>query len=232
MPQEPPESLLRLRRALEAPLPPERLLPPGFTLRPYAPGDEGAWARLLHDNRDLGDWDEGRVGAMLAREEPAVLTEGTFFIVRDRELVATACTVLHRGEPPAEPVLSWSSLDSARDDPGLGERSKGGAPPIRDLLEIGWVGVARSARGHRLAYILSRHLLAYWQARAPRLVGEDRRPREVYILTDDWRVAAIVTYLRLGFRPEIAHPNHIERWRRLAMGFEGELKEWAMPERL
>ena len=182
---------LRLHRALEHPLPPQGPLPPGFSLRPYAPGDEAAWARLLHENRELGDWDEARVREMLARDDPKVLAEGTFFITRNGELVATACTVRHRSDRPD-----------------------------RELLEIGWVGVARSARGRRLAYILSRHLLAYWQARA---VGD------VYILTDDWRLAAIVTYLRLGFRPEITHPSHVERWRKLAMGFEGELRAWAMP---
>jgi len=182
---------LRLRRALEAPLPPERPLPPGFRVRPYARGDEAAWARLLHDNGELGDWDEARVRGMIARDEPKLLLEGAFFVEGDHELVATGCTMRHRC-----------------------------CVPDRELLEISWVGVAPSARGHGLAYVLSRHLLAYWQPRAA---------ADVFILTDDWRVPAIVTYLRLGFRPETVHHNQVERWRALARGFEGELREWAMP---
>lgn len=189
-----PESLqpqLRLRRPLEVPLPPERPLSAWFTVRPYAPGDEAAWARVLHDNGELGDWDEERIHGMLARDYPKLLTEGTFFAARDDELVATACTQRH-------------------DSP----------TPNRELLEIGWVGVVPSARGHHLAYILSRHILACWR----RQVTGD-----MFILTDDWRVAAIRTYLRLGFRPEIVHPNQVERWRNLAESFDGDLRQWATP---
>ncbi len=182
---------LRLRRALEAPLAPERPLPQDFAVRAYVAGDEAAWAGVLHKNEQLGDWDEARVRAMIARDEPRLLPEGTFFAVRDGELVATACSLRHRSPTPG-----------------------------RDLLEIGWVGVVPSARGHGLAYTLSRHILAYWQQR---VAGD------LFILTDDWRVAAIVTYLRLGFRPEIVHPNQVERWHTLALRFEGELREWATP---
>jgi mycothiol synthase len=183
---------LRLRRALEDPLPPECPLDPGFSLRPYAPGDDAAWARVLHENRELGDWDEGRIRGMIARDEPKLVLDGTFFVLRNNEFVATACSLRHR--PPT---------------------------PGRELLEIGWVGVLPSARGHHLAYILSRHILAHWRSRVT---------SDMFILTDDWRAAAIVTYLRLGFRPEIVHPNQVERWRRLAEGFEGELREWAAPD--
>jgi len=186
-----PAPQLRLRRPLEMPLPPARPLPEGFHLRAYAPGDEAAWAELLHQNRQLGDWDEARIRDMIARDQPKLLLEGTFFIESGGKLVATACTMRHRSPRPD-----------------------------RELLEIGWVGVAEPARGHRLAYILSRHILAYWQARLA---------ADVFILTDDWRVPAIVTYLRLGFRPEIVHPNHFERWRRLAETLRRELREWAMP---
>jgi mycothiol synthase len=191
-----PESLqpqLRLRRALEAPLPPERPLPEGFSLRAYAPGDDAAWARLLHENGELGDWDEGRIRAMIARDDPQLLLDGTFFVLRNGEFVATACSLRHRSNTSG-----------------------------RELLEIGWVGVLRAARDRHLAYILSRQILAHWQ---PRVRGD------MFILTDDWRLAAIVTYLRLGFRPEIVHRNQVERWRRLAEGFAGELREWAAPAR-
>ena len=182
---------LRLRRPLEAPLPPERPLPQGSVVRAYAPGDEAAWAEVLHHNGRLGDWDEARIRAMIGRDEPELRLEGTFFAVRSGELVATACSLSHRSPTPD-----------------------------REVLEIGWVGVVPCARGHGLAYILSRQILAHWQAR---VVGD------VFVLTDDWRVPAIVTYLQLGFRPEIVHSNQVERWHTLALGFEGELREWATP---
>jgi mycothiol synthase len=166
-------------------------------VRPYARGDEAAWARLLHDNGELGDWDEARVRHMIARVEPKLLLDGAFFVVRGDELVAAGCTMRHHSTAPSRRRRT-----------------------ARELLEISWVGVAPCARGHGLAYIVSRHILAYWQ---PRTAGD------VFILTDDWRVPAIVTYLRLGFRPEIVHPNQVERWRALAQGFEGEPREWAMP---
>jgi mycothiol synthase len=192
----PAESLqpqLRLCRPLEAPLPPQKPLPPGHAVRPYAPGDEAAWAKLLHENRLLGDWDEARIRAMIECDSPELLLDGTFFVLRGGEFVATACTRRHQARTPD-----------------------------RELLEIGWVGVAESARGHSLAYIVSHAVLAHWQ---PRVAAD------VFILTDDWRVPAIVTYLRLRFRPEIVHPNQLERWRRLAEGFAGDLRRWATPYR-
>ncbi|HEY5563364.1 MAG TPA: GNAT family N-acetyltransferase [Clostridiaceae bacterium] len=33
--------------------------------------------------------------------------------------------------------------------------------------------------------------------------------------TDDFRIPAIITYLRLGFMPQFTHVSHIERWRKL-----------------
>jgi mycothiol synthase len=33
--------------------------------------------------------------------------------------------------------------------------------------------------------------------------------------TDDWRLAAIRTYLRLGFEPDPVEEEHAARWRRV-----------------
>jgi mycothiol synthase len=43
--------------------------------------------------------------------------------------------------------------------------------------------------------------------------GEGRTA--AYLLTDDHRVAALKTYLRLGFTPVVCHQSHPDRWRRL-----------------
>jgi mycothiol synthase len=33
------------------------------------------------------------------------------------------------------------------------------------------------------------------------------------LTTDDWRIPAIKTYLRLGFIPVVVHENQIKRWK-------------------
>ena len=33
--------------------------------------------------------------------------------------------------------------------------------------------------------------------------------------TDDFRFPAIVSYLKLGFAPDIKHENHVERWKQV-----------------
>ena len=40
-----------------------------------------------------------------------------------------------------------------------------------------------------------------------------RRP--VWLFTDDYRDAAIRLYLRTGFVPDLHHPSHESRWRRI-----------------
>lgn len=45
-----------------------------------------------------------------------------------------------------------------------------------------------------------------------------------YLLTDDYRTAALKTYLRLGFEPVVTHVSHPERWRMV-------LRSLAWPER-
>ena len=43
------------------------------------------------------------------------------------------------------------------------------------------------------------------------LEGRDR----AFLLTDDFRVAAIKTYLRLAFTPVLTHGSHADRWRKI-----------------
>ena len=45
-----------------------------------------------------------------------------------------------------------------------------------------------------------------------------------FLLTDDFRTAALKTYLRLGFEPVITHVSHPERWRMI-------LRSLSWPER-
>ena len=59
-------------------------------------------------------------------------------------------------------------------------------------------------RGKQLGYLLMLAVLRYFR---------DRGFREVWLDTDDWRIPAIRTYLRLGFEPFCLDESHRERWR-------------------
>jgi mycothiol synthase len=71
--------------------------------------------------------------------------------------------------------------------------------------ELGWVAVRPEHRGRGLAYEICRRVLEFSGA-------SDHR--YVFLETEDFRVAAIKTYLRLGFEPEIK-PDQVERWAEL-----------------
>lgn len=72
--------------------------------------------------------------------------------------------------------------------------------------EAGWlhyVGVLPEARGFGLGEVLSQRVLIEALARGN---------SSVYLTTDDPRVPAIKTYLKLGFKPDNWHESHEERW--------------------
>ncbi len=69
--------------------------------------------------------------------------------------------------------------------------------------ELGWLVVARQHRGRRLARSLCLALLAY-----VRSGGYDY----CYLKTEDFRHAAIATYLAVGFEPEILDDTQPARW--------------------
>ena len=83
--------------------------------------------------------------------------------------------------------------------------------PAEPRHELGWVAVDPAHQGQGLGGQVCAAVL--WYAR--------RRGWPASTLnTDDWRLPAIRTYLKLGFEPEITHDSHPARWqevhRRLA----------------
>ncbi len=72
-----------------------------------------------------------------------------------------------------------------------------------DVAELGWVAVHPLHRGHGLAAQVCRAVLGF-----VRELGHGY----AYLVTEDFRLPALKTYLRLGFEPELTDPSHPERW--------------------
>ena len=78
-----------------------------------------------------------------------------------------------------------------------------------DDREIGWlhmVCVMPDHRGKKLGHIIALAVLHYFR---------DHGFKEVWLSTDDWRLPAIKSYLRLGFEPHYFDGSHRERWQAL-----------------
>ena len=69
---------------------------------------------------------------------------------------------------------------------------------------IGWVAADPDHRGKGLG-------AAATAAATARLIQASYR--NIYLLTDDWRLPAIKTYLRLGYVPRLFQPDILGRWR-------------------
>lgn len=75
-----------------------------------------------------------------------------------------------------------------------------------DVPELGWVAVHPAHRGRGLGRQICLAVLGFVGG-----LGHGY----AYLLTEDFRLPAIKTYLRLGFEPEMTDPSHPERWRLL-----------------
>jgi mycothiol synthase len=69
-----------------------------------------------------------------------------------------------------------------------------------------WVGTDPAHGGKRLGTAVSLEALHQ---------GAGEGQARAMLLTDDFRVAALKTYLRLQFEPVIAHRSHAKRWRKI-----------------
>lgn len=76
-------------------------------------------------------------------------------------------------------------------------------PPDTGRLHM--VAVVEEHRGHRLGEVLVTAVLS---------AAKSRGLARVVLTTDDWRLGAVKTYLKLGFAPvlNVKHEDHGERW--------------------
>lgn len=170
---------LHMKRRLTAL--PALALPRAYRLRSLTPGDRAAWAALLQQNGELGEWDEERAAPFFAPDSPMPL-DGSFFITADDGTpVATAQLHLHRDDEYAP------------------------------MPELGWVAADPDHRGRRLGLLACLAVLRH---------ASDTGYDELFLRTDDHRLPAIVTYLRLGFEPWMYDPSAPARWRAIQRAIE------------
>ncbi len=70
--------------------------------------------------------------------------------------------------------------------------------------ELGWLAADPAHAGKDLGLAVSAAVTA-------RLIHEDYR--HIHLYTEDWRLAALKTYLKLGYMPFLYLPEMLERWR-------------------
>ena len=107
-----------------------------------------------------------------------------------------------RAPLPLEGVVFATSNDMPVGVANLFLYERAGGP----YSELGWVAVRPEHRGRGLAYEVCRRVLLFAKS-----AGLDY----TYLTTQDFRLGAIKTYLRLGFEPEIFEPGHSARWNEL-----------------
>ncbi|NLT42180.1 MAG: GNAT family N-acetyltransferase [Anaerolineae bacterium] len=73
--------------------------------------------------------------------------------------------------------------------------------------ELGWVAVHPGHRRRGLGRLVCAAVLQDMRLRGY---------RRAFLLTDDHRSSAILLYWLMGFRPELTHPSHRQRWEGLA----------------
>ena len=98
------------------------LLPEGYRIRPYQPGDERAWARLEQETGDFPDQDQAEA-YFVSRycRDPAAARKRCLFAVDRRERVVGSCIAWQdpRGEGSVS-SLHWLVVASAHQRRGLG----------------------------------------------------------------------------------------------------------------
>ncbi len=69
--------------------------------------------------------------------------------------------------------------------------------------KVHWVGVLSEHRGRKLGYLITLQALHYMKKHGF---------KDAFLITQTFRLAAIKTYFKLGFGPEIVEENQREAW--------------------
>ncbi len=132
---------LHMRRTLDG-LPP-LVMPPGYRLRHFEPGDAEPWANLLQRNGQLGEWNLQRALPYFGPESPMPLA-GAFFVLAGDEPAATAQLHLKPDGPYAPtPEVGWVAVDPSHQG--------------RRLSVVVMLAVMHyaAAQGHHAVYLLT-----------------------------------------------------------------------------
>ena len=68
------------------------------------------------------------------------------------------------------------------------------------------VGGMKKTRGKKLGFYVVYSVLEYMK---------EKGYEKAVLKTDDFRIPAIKTYLKLGFKPSFSHESHEERWKKI-----------------
>jgi len=143
---------------------PELVLPAGYRLRTYRPGDERRWGEIMEASGGIGrEWTAEKVRERMI-DRPQLEPEGMYFATCDAE-----------GGRPVASATAWRN-------------------PVeqRVLGTVHMVCALDAHRGRGLGRLVTLAVLHYLR---------DHGFRMADLLTDDWRLAAIKSYLGLGFVP-------------------------------
>ncbi len=149
---------------------PDLIIPEGYALRTYQPGDEAAWCAIMETG--IGsNWTIEECRTQITGQD-LFLPDGFFFIVYDGEPVAAACVW---------PTALYGPTSA----------------------QVHMVCAKPAHRGKGLGYLVTLALLHYMR---------DHDYESSYLGTDDFRIPAIKSYLRLGFEPAYLEDSHRVRW--------------------
>ena len=95
---------------------------------------------------------------------------------------------------------------------GLYDGEKRGAA----CWEIGWVVTDPRHRGLGLARQVTAAAVA---------AALSQPPRPIFLMTDDFRIAAVKLYLKMGFAPDFDHDSYPHRWSRLGRELGPEYRQ-------
>jgi mycothiol synthase len=123
---------------------------------------------------------------------------GEWTLERSAPLFAPGSSMVFEGSF----FVTWQGLPVA-----TAQLNRHTRPPYAPEPELGWVAASPAHRGHGLGYAVCLAVLRH----AARLEFPS-----IFLRTDDHRLPAIRTYLKLGFEPWLFNDTAAERWRAIS----------------